>query len=94
LESIDKQSVAGAISIGTYGLSLRHGRLSQPVTALSIALSNNLCTFRGWNPSLFRTGLRSLSALCFIVQATFQAVLDHRTAWTQDLYLLLQVLQT
>lgn len=43
LESIDKQSVAGTISIGTYGSSLQHGRLSQPVTALSIALSNNLC---------------------------------------------------
>src|SRR5277367_1099031 len=54
LESIDKQSVAGTITIGTYGSSLQHGRLSQPVTALSIALSNNLCVFRGWNPSLFR----------------------------------------
>jgi hypothetical protein len=46
LESTHKQSVAGAICIGTYGSSLRHGRLSQLVTALSIALLNNLCVLR------------------------------------------------
>jgi D-arabinono-1,4-lactone oxidase len=41
LGSIDVQSVAGAISTGTHGSSLKHGLLSQSVTALSSRMATS-----------------------------------------------------
>jgi D-arabinono-1,4-lactone oxidase len=88
LGSIDIQSIAGAISTGTHGSSLKHGLLCQTITALSLVLSNGhlVSCSATKNPSLFRAALCSLGALGIIVEVTLQADPDFNIAWTQDLH--------
>lgn len=96
LGSIDVQSVAGAISTGTHGSSLKHGLLSQSITAISLVLSNGQlvrCSAET-NTSLFRAALLSLGALGIITEITFQAVPDFNISWTQSLHTLHDTLAT
>jgi D-arabinono-1,4-lactone oxidase len=85
LGSIDDQSIAGAISTGTHGSSLRHGILSSSILSLKITLSNGkteTCSPTE-NPDLFRAALISLGALGIITEITFQAVPAFTLAWKQ-----------
>jgi len=85
LGSINHQSIAGAISTGTHGSTLRHGILSQSILALKITLANGkteTCS-PTQNPDLFRAALISLGALGIIVEITFQAVPAFTLAWKQ-----------
>jgi hypothetical protein len=60
---------------------------------LSIVLSNGqLVRTPRLEPLSLPPALLSLGSLCIIVEITFQAVLDFRVAWTQDLYPLQLVL--
>ncbi|KAF8852343.1 L-gulonolactone/D-arabinono-1,4-lactone oxidase [Acephala macrosclerotiorum] len=85
LGSINHQSIAGAISTGTHGSTLRHGILSSSIKQLKITLSNGkteTCSATQ-NPDLFRASLISLGALGIIVEITFQAVPAFTLAWQQ-----------
>jgi D-arabinono-1,4-lactone oxidase len=96
LGSIDNQSIAGAISTGTHGSSLKHGLLSQSISSLSLVLANGhlvRCSASS-NPSLFRAALVSLGAIGIIVEITFTAVTDFNIAWKQTLHPLSEVLDT
>ncbi|KAE8448760.1 hypothetical protein EG329_008976 [Mollisiaceae sp. DMI_Dod_QoI] len=76
LGSIDHQSIAGAISTGTHGSTLRHGIMSSSIKELKITLANGkteTCS-AAENPELFRASLLSLGALGIIVEITLQAV--------------------
>ncbi|KAK1957453.1 L-gulonolactone/D-arabinono-1,4-lactone oxidase [Colletotrichum sublineola] len=87
LGSINQQSIAGAISTGTHGSSLRHGLMSEDVTALKITLASGRtesCS-RDENPSLFRAALLSLGALGVITEVTFRAVPAFSLRWTQTI---------
>lgn len=94
LGSIDVQSVAGVISTGTHGSSLRHGLISESITSLTILLSNaQLVTCSATkNPQLFRAALLSLGSLGIIVEITMQAVSDFNISWSQSLHSLSSVL--
>ncbi|OQU99006.1 hypothetical protein CLAIMM_04711 [Cladophialophora immunda] len=96
LGSIDVQSVAGVISTGTHGSSLKHGLISESMTSLTILLSNSqLVTCSATkNPELFRAGLLSLGALGIIVEITVQAVPDFKISWSQSLHTLSSVLDS
>ncbi|EXJ94058.1 D-arabinono-1,4-lactone oxidase [Capronia coronata CBS 617.96] len=96
LGSIDVQSVAGVISTGTHGSSLRHGLVSESITSLTILLSNSqLVTCSATkNPQLFRAGLLSLGSLGIIVEITLQAVPDFNVSWSQSLQSLSSVLES
>ncbi|EEP82264.1 conserved hypothetical protein [Uncinocarpus reesii 1704] len=94
LGSIDSQSVAGVISTGTHGSSLRFGLLSDLVQSLSIVLANGQvvrCS-EASNSSLFRAALLSLGAIGIITEITIQAVPTFNIAWKQTLKTLPQVL--
>ncbi|CAL3968425.1 hypothetical protein PZA11_004016 [Diplocarpon coronariae] len=85
LGSINHQSIAGAISTGTHGSTLRHGILSQSILSLKITLANGKtesCS-AAEKPDLFRAALLSLGALGIIVEVTFQAVPAFTLAWQQ-----------
>lgn len=94
LGSIDVQSVAGVISTGTHGSSLKHGLVSECITSLTVLLSNSqLVTCSATkNPQLFRAALLSLGALGIIVEITVQAVPDFDISWSQTLHTLDSVL--
>ncbi|RVX65816.1 hypothetical protein B0A52_10332 [Exophiala mesophila] len=94
LGSIDVQSVAGVISTGTHGSSLKHGLVSQSITSLTILLSNaQLVTCSATkNEDLFRAALLSLGSLGIIVEITVQAVPDFNISWSQSLYTLKSVI--
>ncbi|KIX92890.1 uncharacterized protein Z520_11366 [Fonsecaea multimorphosa CBS 102226] len=96
LGSIDVQSVAGVISTGTHGSSLKHGLISESITSMTILLSNSqLVTCSATkNPELFRAGLLSLGALGIIVEITIQAVPDFKISWSQSLHTLTSVLDS
>lgn len=79
LEGINKQSVAGVISIGTYGSSLHHGRLSQSVTALSIVLERITCVC-----SATRTPLSSALASFLSVRCVLLSGSPPKPCWTRD----------
>lgn len=85
LGSINDQSVAGAISTGTHGSTLRHGLVSSSILALKITLSNGktVSTSPTENPDLFRASLVSLGALGIITEITFQAVPAFTLSWKQ-----------
>ncbi|KAJ2906034.1 putative D-arabinono-1,4-lactone oxidase [Zalerion maritima] len=87
LGSINEQSVAGVISTGTHGSSLRHGLMSDMITSLKIALADG--TVRSCSkleePDLFRAALLSLGALGIIVEVTVQAVPSFALAWSQTI---------
>ncbi|KAK2040320.1 sugar 1,4-lactone oxidase [Colletotrichum somersetense] len=85
LGSINQQSIAGAISTGTHGSSLRHGLMSEDVVALKITLASGRtesCS-RDENLPLFRAALLSLGALGVITEVTFRAVPAFSLRWTQ-----------
>ncbi|KAJ5091313.1 L-gulonolactone/D-arabinono-1,4-lactone oxidase [Penicillium alfredii] len=94
LGSIDSQSIAGVITTGTHGSSLRHGLLSECIEALSLVLANGQlvrCSTTN-NPALFRAALLSLGALGIIVEVTFKAKPSFNIAWRQERYSLARVL--
>ncbi|WEW54835.1 D-arabinono-1,4-lactone oxidase [Emydomyces testavorans] len=95
LGSIDSQSIAGVISTGTHGSSLRFGLLSDSVQSLSIMLANGqvVSCSRTNNSSLFRAALLSLGALGIITEITIQAVPTFNIAWNQTLKSLPEVLE-
>jgi D-arabinono-1,4-lactone oxidase len=85
LGSINEQSIAGVISTGTHGSTLRHGLVSESILALKITLSNGKteqCS-ADENPDLFRAALLSLGALGIITEITFQAVPSFTVRWKQ-----------
>ncbi len=85
LGSINEQSIAGAISTGTHGSSLRHGLLSDNIPSLRITLADGTtksCSSEG-NPELFRAALLSLGALGIISEITFRAVPAFTLRWKQ-----------
>ncbi len=96
LGSIDVQSVAGVISTGTHGSSLKHGLLSESITSLTVLLSNSqLVTCSATkNSELFRAALLSLGSLGIIVEITMQAVPDFNISWSQSLHTLSSVLDS
>ena len=96
LGSIDVQSLAGSISTGTHGSSLKHGLLSQSITSLTVLLSNSqlVTCSANKNPELFRAALCSLGSLGIVVEMTFQAVPDFNISWSQSLHPLADVLST
>ncbi|KAL8413705.1 hypothetical protein RB594_005090 [Gaeumannomyces avenae] len=87
LGSINDQSVAGVISTGTHGSSLRHGLISDDVLALKITLADGKtrsCS-HAEDQDLFRAALLSLGALGVITEVTFRAVPAFSLAWTQTI---------
>jgi D-arabinono-1,4-lactone oxidase len=85
LGSINDQSIAGAISTGTHGSTLRHGTLSSSISHLKVTLSNGktqACS-RDENEELFRAALLSLGALGVVTEVTFHAVPAFTLAWKQ-----------
>ncbi|KAL2364412.1 hypothetical protein RJZ56_002670 [Blastomyces dermatitidis] len=96
LGSIDEQSIAGVISTGTHGSSLRYGLLSQSVLALNILLANGQvvrCSAES-NVELFRAALLSLGAIGIITEMTLQTVPSFKIAWQQSVQKLPQVLES
>ncbi len=88
LGSINEQSIAGAISTGTHGSTLRHSILSSSVTSLRITLSDSRTVFCSpdENEELFRAALCSLGALGVVTEITFQAVPAFNLHWSQTVY--------
>ncbi|KFG86439.1 putative sugar 1,4-lactone oxidase [Metarhizium anisopliae] len=87
LGSINQQSIAGAISTGTHGSSVRHGLMSEDVQSLRITLANGTtkhCSAES-NPELFRAALLSLGALGIITEITLRAVPAFKLKWTQTI---------
>lgn len=85
LGSINHQSIAGAISTGTHGSSLRHGLLSEDILSLRITLADGTtkkCSPKE-DPELFRASLISLGALGIITEITFRAVPAYTLRWQQ-----------
>ncbi|KAK6202164.1 D-arabinono-1,4-lactone oxidase [Pestalotiopsis sp. IQ-011] len=85
LGSINHQSIAGAISTGTHGSSLRHGLLSEDILSLRITLADGTtkkCS-PNENSELFRASLISLGALGIITEITFRAVPAYTLHWKQ-----------
>lgn len=85
LGSINQQSIAGAISTGTHGSTLRHGLLSSSILSLKITLASGkteTCS-PTQNEELFRAALISLGALGVISEITFQAVPAFTLRWKQ-----------
>ncbi|QIW96483.1 hypothetical protein AMS68_002001 [Peltaster fructicola] len=96
LGSIDEQSIAGAISTGTHGSSLKHGLLSQSVRSLRIVLSNGQavrCSAEQ-NEELFKAALLSLGALGIIVEVEFEMTDACNIEWEQTLKPLAEILDT
>ncbi|KAL9625395.1 MAG: hypothetical protein Q9160_000458 [Pyrenula sp. 1 TL-2023] len=96
LGSINNQSIAGAISTGTHGSSLRHGILSQTVRSISIVLANGQvvrCS-KDSNLPLFKAALVSLGAIGIISEVTFEAVPDFNIEWRQSMRPLPEILDT
>lgn len=85
LGSINEQSIAGAISTGTHGSSIRHGLVGENITELKITLANGetLSCSPEDKPDLFRAALISLGALGIITEVTFKAVPAFSLAWSQ-----------
>ncbi|KAL6697580.1 D-arabinono-1,4-lactone oxidase domain-containing protein [Trichoderma pleuroticola] len=87
LGSINQQSIAGAISTGTHGSSIRHGLMSEDVLALKITLvdgSTKSCS-RDDDPELFQAALLSLGSLGIISEITFRAVPAFSLKWKQTI---------
>ncbi|RDW92609.1 hypothetical protein BP5796_02003 [Coleophoma crateriformis] len=85
LGSINHQSIAGAISTGTHGSTLRHGIISESILALKITLANGktVSCSATQNTDLFRASLISLGAVGIITEITFQAVPAFTLSWQQ-----------
>lgn len=87
LGSINQQSIAGAISTGTHGSSVRHGLMSEDIISLKITLANGKTQFCSakFNPELFRAAVLSLGALGIITEVTLRAVPAFALKWTQTI---------
>ncbi|KAI0886240.1 L-gulonolactone/D-arabinono-1,4-lactone oxidase [Annulohypoxylon maeteangense] len=87
LGSINEQSIAGAISTGTHGSSLRHGLMSEDILSLRITVADGSTRFcsPSEDPSLFRASLLSLGALGIITEVTFRAVPEFTLRWQQTI---------
>lgn len=85
LGSINEQSIAGAISTGTHGSTLRHGLVSEDIVSLRITLASGTTEFCSADvkPDLFRAALLSLGALGIITEVTFRAVPAFTLKWQQ-----------
>ncbi|KAI1417435.1 L-gulonolactone/D-arabinono-1,4-lactone oxidase [Hypoxylon sp. FL1857] len=85
LGSINQQSIAGAISTGTHGSSLKHGLMSEDILSLRITIADGTTQFCSAeeNPELFRAALISLGALGIITEVTFRAVPEFTLQWKQ-----------
>jgi D-arabinono-1,4-lactone oxidase len=87
LGSINEQSIAGAISTGTHGSSIRHGLVSESILSLKITLADGrtvTCSVEE-RPELFRAALLSLGALGVVSEVTFRAVKAFSLAWEQTI---------
>ncbi|KEY65240.1 hypothetical protein S7711_08778 [Stachybotrys chartarum IBT 7711] len=87
LGSINEQSIAGLISTGTHGSSLRHGLLSENIVSLKITLADGttrVCS-ADRNPDLFRAALLSLGALGIITEVTLRVVPAFTLKWHQTI---------
>ncbi|GAM84895.1 hypothetical protein ANO11243_028970 [Dothideomycetidae sp. 11243] len=96
LGSIDEQSLAGAMSTGTHGSTLKHGTLSEKVLSLRIVLSDGTvkrCSATE-NEELFRASLLSLGALGIIVEIEYQLCEATNIEWNQVLLPLRTILDT
>ncbi|CAJ2503977.1 Uu.00g113710.m01.CDS01 [Anthostomella pinea] len=85
LGSINQQSIAGAISTGTHGSSLRHGLMSENILSLRIIIADgrtHVCS-PSQNQELFRAALLSLGALGIISEITFRTVPEFTLRWKQ-----------
>ncbi|KAK6956200.1 D-arabinono-1,4-lactone oxidase [Daldinia eschscholtzii] len=87
LGSINQQSIAGAISTGTHGSSLKHGLMSEDVVSLRITVADGTTRFCSTqdDPELFRAALLSLGALGIITEVAFQAVPAFTLRWKQTI---------
>ncbi|KAI1101018.1 L-gulonolactone/D-arabinono-1,4-lactone oxidase [Jackrogersella minutella] len=87
LGSINQQSIAGAISTGTHGSSLKHGLMSEDILSLRITVADGTTKFCSpdSNPELFRASLLSLGALGIITEVTFRAVPEFTLRWQQTI---------
>ncbi|KAF3054984.1 putative D-arabinono-1,4-lactone oxidase [Daldinia childiae] len=85
LGSINQQSIAGAISTGTHGSSLKHGLMSEDVLSLRVTVADGTTKFCSSedDPELFRASLLSLGALGIITEVTFRAVPEFTLRWKQ-----------
>lgn len=87
LGSVNEQSMAGVISTGTRGSTLKHGLMSEAIEAVSITLASGetvSCSATN-RPDLFRGALLSLGALGIITQISFRAVPAFSLRWTQTI---------
>lgn len=94
LGSIDAQSIAGAISTGTHGSSLRHGLLAQSIRSLRLVTGDGraLWCSAQEKPDLFRAALVSLGAIGIITEVEFQLTASTNIEWHQSLETLDNVL--
>ncbi|KAH7037446.1 putative sugar 1,4-lactone oxidase [Microdochium trichocladiopsis] len=85
LGSINEQSIAGVISTGTHGSSLRHGLVSEDILALRVTMANGTTRYCSSedDPELFRAALLSLGAVGIITEVTFRAVPAYTLRWQQ-----------
>ncbi|KFA54213.1 hypothetical protein S40293_08138 [Stachybotrys chartarum IBT 40293] len=87
LGSVNEQSIAGVISTGTRGSTLKHGLISEAIEALKITLASGKtvsCSAED-RPDLFRGALLSLGALGIITEVTFRAVPAFSIKWSQTI---------
>jgi D-arabinono-1,4-lactone oxidase len=85
--SIDEQSIAGAIATGTHGSSLRHGLISECISALKVTLADGktrACSPEE-RPDLFRAALLSVGALGVVTEVTLKTVPAFSLAWSQTI---------
>jgi len=94
LGSINAQSIAGAISTGTHGSSMRHGLLSQSIRSLRLVTGDGraLWCSAQEKPDLFRAALVSLGAIGIITEVEFQLTESTNIEWHQSLQTLDHVL--
>jgi len=74
--SISEQSIAGAISTGTHGSSLKHGILSSQVTELTLLLANGseITCSRVINQDIFQAACLNLGALGIITSVKMKCL--------------------
>jgi len=87
LGSINAQSIAGAISTGTHGSSMRHGLLAQSIRSLRLVTGDGraLWCSAQEKPDLFRAALVSLGAIGIITEVEFQLTASTNIEWHQSL---------
>ncbi|KXH43278.1 sugar 1,4-lactone oxidase [Colletotrichum nymphaeae SA-01] len=87
LGSVNEQSIAGVISTGTRGSTLKYGLLSEAISSLKIVLANGetVSCSPDENPDLFRGATLSLGALGIITEVSFRAVPAFSLHWQQTI---------